>query len=57
MMESLKDEGYDEGRLSGINERNIEIAKNLLSENIEINIISKTTGLSIDELNDIKDGI
>ena len=34
-------------------ERQIEIARNLLSENIDISVISKTTGLTIDEIYDI----
>ena len=32
----------------------LEVAKNLLSENIDINVISKSTGLSIDEINNLK---
>ena len=31
----------------------IEIAKSMLAENIDINIISKCTGLSIDEINSL----
>ncbi len=50
MMESLKDEGYDEGRLSGL----IETAKNMLNDNININTIVKYTGLSIEEINKLK---
>ena len=44
LMNSIKDEGYEAGK----NDEKIEIAKNLLSENIEVNIISKTTGLSVE---------
>jgi predicted transposase/invertase (TIGR01784 family) len=38
----------------GKKEEKIEIAKNLLNENIDINIISKTTGLSLEEINNLK---
>ena len=57
MMESLKDEGYNEGvmagRLSGIT----EIAKNMLKKNSDIDFISECTGLSIEEINDLKKDI
>ena len=46
LMNSIKDEGYEKGK----SDEKLEIAKNLLSENIEVNIISKTTGLSIEEI-------
>ena len=58
MMESLKDEGYNEGRLSGLEEGRlsgiIETAKNMLKKNTDINFISECTGLSIDEINNLK---
>ena len=38
------------GRREGIEENKIEIAKNLLKENVDINIISKTTGLTLEEI-------
>ena len=44
----------ERGKQSGVQEgeknKQIEIAKNLLSEGIDINVISKTTGLSVDEI-------
>ena len=45
-----KNEGVSEGEKS----KQLEIAKNLLSENIDISIISKSTGLYIDEINILK---
>ncbi|WPY01298.1 PD-(D/E)XK nuclease family transposase/recombinase family C-terminal domain protein [Candidatus Trichorickettsia mobilis] len=42
--------GRTEGREEGKAERNIEIAKSLLSQNIDINVISTATGLSIAEI-------
>lgn len=51
-------EGIEKGRTEGINqgERNksIDIAKNLLKQTIDINIISSATGLSIDEIGKLK---
>ena len=54
---TLITEAITEGRNIGIEEgslnKQIEIANNLLKENIDINIISKTTGLSIEEIEKI----
>ena len=46
--------GRAEGKLEGKNERNIEIAKNLLKQNVAIDIISNATGLSIAEIETLK---
>ncbi len=43
--------GYDKGFETGTKKRTLELAKKLKSKNIDINIISETTGLSIDEIN------
>ena len=53
-MNTTKTDGYNEGleqgqKLGGINEKK-EIAKKLKQENISLELISKTTGLSIDEI-------
>ena len=42
---------YDKGFETGTKKRTLELAKKLKSKNIDINIISETTGLSIDEIN------
>lgn len=42
------------GEARGKAEEKIEIAKNLLSQNIDINTISKATGLPIDKINELK---
>ena len=47
--------GKAEGKAKGKAERNIEIAKNLLSQNIDINTISTATGLSVKEIIKLKD--
>ena len=53
-----KAEGREEGKAEGIsegkNERNIEIAKNMLKDNISVESISKYTDLSINEINSLK---
>ena len=50
--------GRSEGRIQGLtegrNERNIEIAKNMLSENMDINLIMKLTNLSEEEINSLR---
>ena len=38
------------GRNEGKTERNIEIAKNMLNQNMNVNLISNVTGLSIEEI-------
>lgn len=62
-MESAKIEGREEGiaegrakgREEGINQRNIEIAKNLLQLNTDIETISKATGLSVEQIEKLND--
>ena len=38
------------GRREGVEERNIEIVRNLLKENVDMEIISKATGLALEEI-------
>ena len=40
----------DDMRLTVRNERNIEIAKNMINQNMDVNLISNVTGLSIEEI-------
>ena len=49
-MNTMKYEGQLEGKIEGIKEKSIEIAKNLLQQNISIDVISKATGLSNEEI-------
>ena len=51
--ERAKAEGMVMGMAEGEKQKSIEIAKNLLSLNLDIDSISKATGLSIQEINDI----
>ena len=50
-LEDAEEKGKNEGKQ---NEK-IEIAKNLLAKNIDVNIISECTGLSIEEVNNLKE--
>ena len=47
-------QGIKQGIEQGSNNKAIEIAKNLLTKNIDIKIISESTGLSIDEIKKLK---
>ena len=51
---SAKNIAKEEGREEGLKEKSIEIAKNMLKLNIDINIISQSTGLSVEEINKLK---
>lgn len=50
-----KNIGIKEGKELGVKERNIEIAKNMLKENIDIKTISKVTGLIIKDIQNLKE--
>lgn len=47
------DEGIEQGIERGIEQNKIEIAKNLLNNNVDINIISLSTGLSQEEIKNL----
>ena len=67
---AIRDSGYNDGKKEGIEQgiekgkneglkigkkiRSIEIAKEMLKENLDLAVISKVTGLSSDELKNIK---
>ena len=57
-LEEKKQEGIKQGELNGRKKgekvKQIEIAKNLLKENVNIDTISKTTGLTITEIENLK---
>ena len=48
------EQGVEQGMEQGSKKEKIEIAKKLLEEKVDINIISKTTGLTIEELKTIR---
>ena len=49
-----REEGREEGLKEGEKNKSIEIAKNMLKDNVDINIISKYSGLSVEEINKLK---
>jgi predicted transposase/invertase (TIGR01784 family) len=54
LMDNAKKRGLKEGIEQGIKQRNIEIAKSMLQEKIDISMISKITGLSKKEIEKLK---
>ena len=49
-----KEEGLKEGLEKGANNKTIEIALSLLKNDVDINIISSSTGLSLDEIENLE---
>lgn len=49
-----KEEGLKQGKKEGISQRNVEIAKSMLEENLDINLIIKLTGLTKEEIDNLK---
>ena len=52
---ALKDLGRQEGEAKGKEEKQLEIAKNMLKESIYISVISRVTGLGIETIQKLKD--
>lgn len=51
---SIRYEGYEEGKKDGTKENKIEIAKSMLADGMEIELISKYTNLTVDFINSLK---
>ena len=49
--------GYDSGKSDGISNEKINIAKNMLKKNMSIEDISDVTGLTIEEINNLRENI
>ncbi|MCI9435438.1 MAG: ATPase, partial [Bacilli bacterium] len=49
-----KEEGFNDGEKSGERNKQLEIAKNLLNQNINIHVICIATGLTIEEIESLK---
>lgn len=52
-LNSAKEEGREEGREEGEKNKAIEIARNMKLNGLEVEMISKLTSLTIDEINDL----
>ena len=57
MINTARNWGYDDGKADGLEEgakaKEIENAKNFLKDGIPIDVVSKNTGLSIEELEEL----
>ena len=53
-LDEARAEGISKGISQGKNERNIEVAKNMLNEDINLSAIVKCTGLTENEINSLK---
>ena len=54
MINTARSWGYDDGKEDGAKAKEIEIAKNFLKDGIPIEVISKNTGLSVEELKELE---
>ena len=54
-MKSMYSAGKSDGIKEGIKEQSISIAKKMLEKNLDIEIIIKTTGLTKEEIEKLKD--
>ena len=50
---SARLDGYDDGYDAGVKSEKIEISKNFLKDGISIEVVSRNTGLSIEELEEL----
>ena len=53
LLEDMRLTGRNEGRIEGKTEEKLEIAKNMLKQNMNIDLISNITGLSIEEIENL----
>ena len=51
---ALKDEGWRDGKLEGKRENQIEIAKAMLVDKVSTDMISKYTGLYVEEIEELQ---
>ena len=54
-MQKGVDDGIEEGKTKGAREKQIEIAKSMLKENMDIEIIIKITGLTKEEIEKLQE--
>ena len=52
-LKKAKSEGREEGKEEGIKETQISMAKNMKARNMDLNLISELTGLSIKEIEEL----
>ena len=54
MLSREREEGIEKGKLEGLKEGQISMAKTMKSKNMDINLISEITGLSIKEIRKLR---
>ena len=54
MINTARNWGCDDGKEAGARAKEIEIAKNFLKDCIPIEVVSRNTGLSVEELEELK---
>ena len=54
MINTARSWGYDDCKEAGAKAKEIEIANNLLKNGISIDLVSESTGLSVEELKELK---
>ena len=57
MINTARSWGYDDGKEAGAKAKEIEIAKNFLKNGISIDLVSESTGLSVEELEELEKGV
>lgn len=51
---SIYQDGKEDGKIEGKIETSLDIAQKMIKEGIDLNLIAKITGLSLDELKKLK---
>ena len=54
LLSEARENGINDGISKGVSKEKVNIAKNLLSMNMSLDDISKATGLSVEEINKLK---
>ena len=54
MTSEARENGINDGISKGVSKEKVNIAKNLLSMNMSLEDISKATGLTVEEINKLK---
>ena len=49
-IDTAKEEGREEGREEGMNQRSLEIARNMLAKGMDASTVLEITGLSMEEI-------
>ena len=47
-------EGMEKGRAEGMNQRSLDIARNMLADGVDINLIMKYSGLTQEQIEKLK---